>query len=222
MKSCIIIPAYNEAVRIGQVVQNILEAGFDVLVVNDGSKDDTAAVLRGLPIIYAEHPVNQGQGAALRTGTELAGELGYEAVVHFDADGQHQISDIPRLVQVLETGRQVALGSRFMGVESNLPTQKKVMYGFAKIFSRFILQLKFTDPQSGLRAFRLSAYDRICWQKNDFQHCSEILSNIMKNEVVYEEIPVEIVYDEYSQSKVVKPKLSLGLKLVLSKIFDWL
>jgi len=193
-----------------------------VVVVNDGSGDNTAEVLRDLPIGYAEHPVNQGQGAALRTGTELARSLGFDAVVHFDADGQHQTADIPRLIQVLESGREAALGSRFMGVQSDLPQRKKIILDLAKIFSRFILQLRFTDPQSGLRAFRLAAYEKIYWQKNDFQHCSEILSQIMKNKVEFEEIPVEIIYDEYAQAKEVKPRLSLGLKLVLSKIFDWL
>jgi len=222
MKNCVIIPAYNEAGRIEQVVKTVLEAGFDVLVVNDGSKDDTHFVLSVLPIIYLEHPVNQGQGAALRTGTLAARELGYESVVHFDADGQHQTADITRLLEVLHNDFDAAFGSRFMGLNSDLPGKKKVILNLARIFSRFVLQLRFTDPQSGLRAFKLSVYDQLEWQKNDFQHCSEILGQVMKNKIKFKEIPVQIIYDEYAVSKVVKPKMSLGWKLIINKIFDWL
>ncbi|MBU1131900.1 glycosyltransferase family 2 protein [Patescibacteria group bacterium] len=219
MRTCVVIPAYNEARRIGEVIPQVLDLGFEIIVVDDGSRDDTPEIAKNFPIIIVRHFLNQGQGAALKTGTELAIKLGFDFIVHFDADGQHEARNIAELVEVLHD-YEVALGSRFLCVESEIPKKKRMILMLAKIFSQWLLQLEFSDPQSGLRAFRASAADRLDWQKNDFQHCTEILNLIIRNELRYKEIPVKINYDDYSTSKEVKPKISMGWKLIINKFID--
>ena len=221
MKVAVVVPAYNEAERIQIVLKHLIEQGFEVIAVDDGSSDGTAEAIRVFPVKLASHCANIGQGAALRTGTELARELGYDAVAHFDADGQHRIEDLRALVAELQNGEtDIAIGSRFMGVASNLPAKKRLIYFFARLFSRYFLGLAFTDPQSGLRAFKLGQWDKIKWGKDNFEHCSEILGLIRKNNLRYKEIPIQVIYDELNQTKRVRPRVSMGLRLILAKIFD--
>ncbi len=99
MKIFVVIPAYNEGARIKEVVARLLTKFQNVIVVNDGAKDNTGEEVKTLPIYYCEHAINLGQGAALKTGTELAIELGADIVVHADADGQHQLEDIEEHIQ---------------------------------------------------------------------------------------------------------------------------
>lgn len=221
MRVAVIIPTYNESGRVEKTVSSILDQNFDIVVVDDGSKDDTEALLKSLPITYLKHLVNRGQGAALKTGTEYALEKNYDVVVHFDADGQHRVEDLKSIIKKLEvTDLDVVLGSRFMNDQTEFPWQKKIILSLAKIFSNKILQLNFTDPQSGLRGFRLQKYEKMNWQKDDFQHCSEILSLVLKNNLKFEEIPIVVNYNSALAQKAVRPRLSMGLKLLLAKLFE--
>ncbi|MFH0779844.1 MAG: glycosyltransferase family 2 protein [Parcubacteria group bacterium] len=220
MNVCIIIPAYNESVRIKSVLREISRTGFDVIVVDDGSSDDTARAASEFPVKLLEHAVNLGQGAALKTGTELAHQLGYEIIVHFDGDGQHRVEDIVSLVEILKNEDvDVALGSRFMGLESNYSLKKKIILNLAKIFSKKFLQLNFTDPQSGLRAFKSRVLPQLNWTADDFLHASEILNLIIKNKLKYKEIPIQVNYDEHTSNKKVKPRMNMGWKMLIGKIF---
>lgn len=219
MQTCVIIPAYNEAPRIGQVLKSLTDSAYDLIVVDDGSTDATATIAAQFPLTLLTHAVNLGQGAALKTGTDYAIRQGYDRLIHFDADGQHRISDLSRLNEALDT-HEIVIGSRFLEAKTEFPWSKKVIYKFATIFSKKILKLNFTDPQCGFRALRLSAAQKLNWQKNNFEHCSEILGLILKNRLSYLEIPIIVDYDDYSQSKLTKPSLSLGWKLILSKFLD--
>ena len=110
----VIVPAYNEGRVITDTVERLLAAGYQVVVVDDGSSDETAEVRR-LPIVYLRHPVNLGQGAALQTGMTYALRAGAEIAVHFDADGQHDCGQIERLIAPIVEGQaDVVFGSRFL------------------------------------------------------------------------------------------------------------
>lgn len=220
MSVCIIIPAYNESARIKSVLREVARTGFDVIVVDDGSSDDTAAAIKEFPVKLLAHAVNLGQGAALKTGTDLANHLGYEIIVHFDADGQHRVEDIISLVEILKNEDvDAALGSRFLGLESNYSMKKKIILKLARIFSRKFLKLNFTDPQSGLRAFKSVVLPKLDWTADDFMHASEILDLIIKNKLKYREIPIQVNYDGYSAGKKVKPRMNMGWRMLIGKIF---
>lgn len=221
MRTCIVIPAYNEAQRIGEVLDALIMEGLDLVVVDDGSTDDTAEVARSRPVHFLQHAVNLGQGAALKTGTEYAQKLGYENIIHFDADGQHRIEDLKKVIAALEQKEcDVVLGSRFLEEKTEFPLSKRVILGLAKIFSKQVLQLQFSDPQCGLRGLRSSALSDLNWQKPGFQHSIEILNLISKNKINYQEIPVKVNYDAYSCSKSVKPRVSMGLKILIDKFLE--
>jgi len=202
-----------------ELLDKVIEKNYKVIVVDDGSNDSTAEILKHLPIDYIKHPINRGQGAALKTGTILAEQLGYDAVIHFDADGQHRLEDVEKIIEQLNL-HDIVLGSRYLGVKSDIPTKKRIILFLAKLFSKYLLGLGFTDPQNGLRAFKLSCFPDISWQKDDFQHCSEILSNISRKKLDYIEVPILINYTKYSANKTIKPQIKMGWKLIWNKLFN--
>jgi glycosyltransferase involved in cell wall biosynthesis len=118
----IVVAAYNEARRIGVVLESLCARFRNVVVVNDGSKDATGAEVAKWPAWLVEHCINLGQGAALQTGLDFALAQGAEFVVTFDADGQHDPCDIDRLLEALRSsGANYALGSRFLGKATGIP-----------------------------------------------------------------------------------------------------
>jgi len=219
MKTCVVIPAYNEEKRISAILSSLLEADFEVIAVDDGSEDATFSEIKKFPVTAARHVLNLGQGAALRAGTELAIDLGYEIIVHADADGQHRPEDIRKVTEALELSEfNVIIGSRFLEVGQRLPFKKRLILLLAKLFSQKILKLPFSDPQSGLRAFRANIYKQLCWQADDFAHCSEILSLIAEKDISFQEIPIIVNYDQDTSSKLIRPKIRMGWKMMIDKI----
>lgn len=221
MKIAVVIPSYNEAVRLAPVLNELAQTNFDITLVDDGSTDSTSELVQNRKIIYLRHLVNRGQGAALMTGSLYAVKNGYDIIAHFDADGQHRVSDLQLAIEKLvSSDLDVVLGSRFLDKNTKFPWQKRIVLGLAKLFSRKVLLLNFSDPQSGLRVFRSSVWRKISWRKDDFQHCSEILGLVLRNNLKYAELPIQVSYFTGSAQKEQKPRMSMGLKLLLSRIFD--
>lgn len=200
----IVIPAYNEANVLEDVLRELLDcnSAYNVVVVDDGSTDQTAIVAGKLPVHTLIHPINLGQGAALATGIEYALKQGAQIVVTFDADGQMSPQDIETLISEIETGVDVALGSRFLtALPTAMPKTKKITLKLATIFTRLTTGLKITDAHNGLRAFRAQALRKIVITQNQMAHASEILSQIARNKLTYREVPVTIRYTLYSKAK---------------------
>lgn len=150
----LVIPAYHETGRIGGVVREVKGTGLalDVLVVDDGSADATADEARASGALVVRHPYNLGYGAALHTGYCFAARRGYSRVLQMDADGQHDATMLSRLIQALDGGADVALGSRYLEGESP-PTSLARRVGtraFARIASWW-LGCRITDPTSGFQ-----------------------------------------------------------------------
>ncbi len=200
----IVIPAYNEAGMIESVLQKLLAANyFNIVVVDDCSRDQTADIVKKYPVFYLRHIINRGQGAALRTGTDFAVERAAEIIVHFDADGQMSVEDIGRFVESLNGGRDVVLGSRFLANsgELTMPWHRKLLLSGAKIFNYLVLGVNYNDPQNGFRALSRQAAQKLTWKNDRMAHCSEILRLIKINKLSYQEIPVKINYSQYSLKK---------------------
>jgi glycosyltransferase involved in cell wall biosynthesis len=155
-RSLVLIPAYNEAERIGGIIENVRRVvpGVPVLVVNDGSKDDTSSVSRMSGAIVVTHPFNMGYGVAIQTGYKYALAKNYDYLVQIDADGQHDPSCIPALLAPVVAGEaDVAIGSRFLGTSYRPPFARRMgMALFRRIV--FLVTGKFiTDTTSGYQAF---------------------------------------------------------------------
>lgn len=157
--SClVIVPAWNEAASVGAIVSDIRAAGYDVLVVDDGSTDGTAAVARAAGVTVARLPVNLGVGGALRCGFRYAVRKGYEAVVQVDADGQHPVSSIDQLVTTaFETDVHMLIGSRFAGDEATSMAVSGVRRAVMRILARSAsraTRATISDATSGFRCIR--------------------------------------------------------------------
>jgi polyprenyl-phospho-N-acetylgalactosaminyl synthase len=198
----VVIPAYNEGTVLSRVVTEVSRAGYRVVVVDDGSSDATALVAHAAGAAVIAHPFNLGQGAALQTGIDYALAQAAEFVVTFDADGQHRVADIARLVEALVHERaDFALGSRFLGQAPNLPPLRRVVLHAATLFTRLTTGLQVTDTHNGLRAMTRRGAAAIRLRQNRMAHASEWLSQIGSSGLRYVERPVTIEYTAYSLAK---------------------
>jgi glycosyltransferase involved in cell wall biosynthesis len=198
----VVIAAYNEGPAIGDVVLSALAHAGHVVVVDDGSKDDTGRVAHESGAHVVRHPINLGQGAALQTGIDYALALGAEYMVTFDADGQHAAAEIGPMVQHLRsTNSDIVLGSRFLGNAVNMPRSKAITLWLAVRFTRLTTGLKLTDTHNGFRVLSRSAAQRLRLRQNRMAHASELLDQIAALHLRYSEFPVTITYSAYSIAK---------------------
>lgn len=201
----IVIPAYNEAEIIGQVLSELVEhnRSYKIVIVDDGSSDDTAKIAAGRPVHILRHPINLGQGAALATGIEYALNQNADIVVTFDADGQMLPQDIDKLVnEVSKEGVDVALGTRFLSSSPiGMSKVKKLGLKLATILTKVTTGLMVTDTHNGIRAFKADALRKITITQNQMAHASEIISEIAHNKLSWREVPVTIRYTKYSKAK---------------------
>lgn len=197
----VIIPAFNEETVISDVVSGILPLADRVVVVDDGSTDRTAQVAASAGATVIRHALNRGQGASLQTGIAWALRAGADLIVTFDADGQHQPSDVVDLLRPLQEGRaEVTLGSRFLR-PSAVPASRRLLLRVATLFTRLVSGLKVSDTHNGLRAFTRDAAMRIQIHQDRMAHASEILDEIRMLGLSFVEVPVSIHYSDYSRHK---------------------
>lgn len=198
----VIVPAYNESVVLGGVVQGLVERGHRVVVVDDGSTDASAAAARAAGAYVLRHALNRGQGAALQTGIAYALVRGAEQVVTFDSDGQHAAEDVEALLAPLLAGRaDVVLGSRFMGEGAAIPPIRRAVLAAAVVFTRMASGARVTDTHNGLRAFSRAAAAKLDIRLDRMAHASEILDQIVRHGLRFEEVPVHVRYTDYSRRK---------------------
>lgn len=209
----ILIAAYNEGERLAQTLQTLTARYGGVVVVDDGSVDDTGhhALAHGAWVL--RHVVNCGQGAALQTAIDFALRQGAQIVVTFDADGQHCAEEIGRLVAPVRSGEvDVALGSRFLGRAEGLPWSRWAVLKLGVLFTRIFSRIDVTDTHNGFRALSRHAAERIQIRQNRMAHASEILDQIRHQGLRFCEVPVTI---RYSQGTLAKGQTSWNaLKIV--------
>ncbi len=198
----VVLAAYNEAACIEEVVRGVLALYPHVVVVDDGSRDDTLARALRAGATGLQHAINRGQGAALQTGISFAITQGAEFVVTFDSDGQHRVEDIARLVTPIHRGEvDITLGSRFLGKAVNMTTARLLLLKAGTWFTRVFSGVRVTDTHNGLRGFSRRAAERIRITLDRMAHASELIDQVGASGLPYREVPVSIHYTEYSQAK---------------------
>lgn len=198
----VVVPAYNEGASIEAVVGELVEVYPNVVVVDDGSRDDTFNLAHRQAPYVLRHAINRGQGAALQTGIEFALRRGARYIVTFDADGQHQVSDIRRLLEPIAHGEcDVSLGSRFLGEAIDLPGTRRILLRLGVLFTWLVNGVRLSDVHNGLRAFSRKAAERIHIRLDGMAHASELIDQICNSDLVYREVPVTVRYTEYSKMK---------------------
>jgi glycosyl transferase family 2 len=221
----VVIPAYNEAESVGDVIRQIPDEVCGertaILVIDDGSRDDTSEEAAKAGAIVARHVINRGGGAALRTGYRLMAESGARVVVTLDADGQHLPSEMERLVKpVLDDEVDVAHGSRVLGeADPNARSRELGIVLFNKMIS-FITRTKVSDASNGYRAVRTAVLPQLVLRQEQF-HTSEFLIEAIKRGIPAMEVPVTVAKRTHGHSK--KPAVvRYGLGFANAIVRTWL
>ncbi len=192
----------------------------EVLVINDGSNDNTARIAQEKGAIVYSHIINRGVGGALKTGFRAALLNQADIIVMLDADGQHDPSIIPALIQpLLEGSADAVLGSRLLN-PGKMPFLRRFYNKTANFITFILFGVKTTDSQSGLRAFSQQALGILELKANGPEICSEIIKEIGRKKLRLKEIPIEAIYTEYSMSKGQNMYLGIKtfIKLILTRL----
>jgi polyprenyl-phospho-N-acetylgalactosaminyl synthase len=199
----VVVPGFNEAGVIGEVIGDLRSVFSHVVCVDDGSRDDTGDVALRAGAHLVRHPVNLGQGAAIQTGIEYARrQPGAQIFATFDGDGQHRVKDLVTMVDRLRAGDvDVVIGTRFGPGVSRPPLTKRVVLRIATRLSPRGRKLGLTDTNNGLRVFNRTVADGLDITMSGMSHATEFIMLIAENHWRVAEEPVEVLYTEYSKSK---------------------
>lgn len=228
MKSyLIIIPAYNEEENIAKVLKDIKESNpdADILVVNDGSTDNTSKIAKQMAAMVLDIPFNMGYGGAIQTGFRFATEYGYDFVVTLDGDAQHDPYSVKNLIESMEQeGADVVIGSRFIEGTYKMGIAKKIgVWLFSKI-ARLYTGMKFTDPTSGFQLFNSNVFSHLSKGDNyplDYPDVNIIMAlHKMRFKVV--EAPVRMMEKPNGKSmhSGLKPMVYV-IKMILAVVMVW-
>lgn len=218
----IVIPAYNEATVIHNVIAEIRSAGYEnIIVVDDGSSDNTYAKAQSFSgVTVLKHRINRGKGAATKTGIEAAKMLGADIIVTMDGDGQHNPGDIKRLIDpILRAQADVVLGTRLRDPRG-MPWYKILANHIGNAMTWYFYGLWVSDSQSGFRAYSRHASELINTQTDRYEYDSEVIREICFYKLQYTEVPIEVRYTEYSMGKVQKQGFWNGLKTLYKIIWN--
>ncbi len=199
----IIIPAKDEGTRIGKVISKVKAEGFhNIVVVNDGSTDNTKEVAASLGATVLTHYVCLGAGAATQTGMDYAVKQNAGIVVTIDGDNQHCPTDIKALVEKMRSGKlDVVIGSRFLNKDNEVPFIRIMFNKVGNIFTGLLTGLFVTDSQSGFKAMHTRFVERTKINLNGYEFCTEIINLIKLNKASFAEVPIKVTYTEESRAK---------------------
>jgi glycosyltransferase involved in cell wall biosynthesis len=198
----VVVPAYNEGRRLARVIDDLASTGHAIVVVDDGSRDDTGAVAQARGCYVLRHALNRGQGAALQTGITFAVREGADYIVTFDADGQHQASEMAAMLAPVVDGRcDVTLGNRFISGTSNVPPLRKIFLHVARFVTYLTSGVRVGDTHNGYRALSRKAAVAIHLKQDRMAHASEIYDQILRAGLRFQEVPVSIRYSDETLAK---------------------
>lgn len=207
LRVCVVIPAFNEASVIGDVVSGVIKAfknsaySTEIVVVNDSSKDETGDIARKQGAVVIDHILNSGAGGATATGLSYAQQNGFDIAATMDADGQHDAKDVIKGVdEINKRGDDLLIGSRL--IDSKGMSNAKIIGNKGLSTITYILfGIDSTDSQSGLRIFSLRALESLHWKTSGYEFCSEMLWRAKQQKLRISEYPIKAIYTDYSKSK---------------------
>jgi glycosyltransferase involved in cell wall biosynthesis len=216
LKIIIGIPAFNEEKNIAAIIIQLKKKYDDILICDDGSSDMTETIALSLGALVVRHNKNLGYGAAIKTIFNEAKKLNGDILVTFDADGQHQISEIDSVLKpIIENKAEIVIGSRFLGTAKDLPKYRK--FGIKTItgLTNAVAGSNITDAQSGFRAYSKKVLTEISPTESGMGISTEILIKSSKKQMKLFEVPITISYENNSHSQ---EPISHGASVILSTI----
>ena len=205
---CVIVPAYNEATVIADVIQTskkafakIKEFDIDIVVINDGSRDETSSEAKKGGAIVVDHILNSGAGGATLTGLAYARKHKYDIAATMDADGQHAPEDVIKGIKKIDKSPSgLLIGSRLIDSEGMSKTKVLGNKGLSLI-TKVLFGVNVTDSQSGLRIYSRTAIEKLDWKTTGYEFCSEMIWRAKQLGIEIEEFPIQAIYTDYSRSK---------------------
>ena len=208
-----VIPAYNEEKEIEGIIKKTKKYLDNVIIVDDGSIDETSKYAKNAGAVVLRHMVNLGKGAALKTGCDFAMKKGAKLIVVLDADAQHDPEDIPRFLDKLG---EYSIVFGYRRLSSKMPIVLRFGNWCISGIVGLLYGISLKDTQCGFRAFTAGAYKRIRWSASDYSMESEMIARTGKQKLKYVQIPIETIYsDKYKGTTIVD-----GIKIVLN-MFLW-
>ena len=201
--ACLVVPLYNEAQVVREVIEDARRTFRHIVVVDDGSQDGSAAQAEAAGALVVRHPINLGQGAALQTGICYVLErTDARYLITFDADGQHSAADAAAMVAAArEEDLAIVLGSRFLEGPSPVGRLKRLVLATAALVASRTTGMHLTDAHNGLRLLRRDAAKHLNLRQNRMAHASEIIRQLGATGLPWREFPVHIAYTAYSKAK---------------------
>jgi len=212
-----VIPAYNEAKRIKGVILKTSKYVDRVIVVDDGSTDNTFAVAKRYADIVLKNIINMGKGFALRVGFEAAIKEKASLIVMLDADGQHDASEIPVFLRELKKSDFV-IGERDF---SKMHFRARCANMLLSAVFRILFGMDIGDSQSGFRAVNSKIYGKIKWDTNKYGVETEMLANAARNKVIYSEVPIATIYHEVYKGTSFIDGIKIALLMLKWRFFRW-
>ena len=195
-KIWIVIPAYNEGERVGKLLDKLANEKYRVVVVDDGSTDNTSHLVRKYNVEILRHKVNLGKGAAMKTGADYVFKYGAKALIFMDADGQHSVDDLVKFDKKLNQGFSAVYGVRRFSKES--PVIRDMGNKIVKYLIKILYGVEISDILCGYRALTERAYTKIKWKSSKYSVETEIIIRSAKANLRYCEVPVaSLYYDNY-------------------------
>lgn len=217
-----ILAAYNEEKQIAITIKTLKKNGYiNIVVVDDGSEDRTYELAKKHKVHVLRHPINMGQGAALRSGTTYALRKKAKYIIHFDSDGQHRVEDVPAMIKpVLEGKAQITLGSRYLdkNKKTKMPMHRTFYVKGGLWFTRLMTGLKLTDTHNGFRVMTAETAKELKITQDEMSHASEILELIARKKIKYKEVPVIIEYNEEVMQNSMN-SFKEGVKIIAKTIY---
>lgn len=196
-KICVVVPTYNNSLTLRNVIENLLAYTPNVIVINDGSTDNTDEILKSMSgITYVSYANNQGKGFALRTGFKKAVELGYTYAITIDSDGQHYADDLVKFVDAVDTHpNAIIIGSRNLNQE-NVPGKSNFGNKFSSFWFWVNTGIRRNDTQSGYRLYPVKALDKIQFHTKKYEFEIEVIVRAAWSGIDVVEIPIDVFYPE--------------------------
>ena len=225
MKLAIILPAYNESKVLADVLKTLPKKitkidQIQTIVVDDGSADNTFEIAKKYADYALRHQINLGVGGATLTGMTFARKIKADIAIVMDSDGQHDSSDIEKMIQPIVDGKvDITIGSRLINPKG-MPKIKIITNKIANFITYLFTGVWVTDSQTGFRAYSKNALNKIKINTTGYEFCTEIFKELRKNNLKFIEIPIKVIYSDYSRKKgqSIANSVNIIIKLLLGSI----
>jgi len=219
MRTCVIIPTYNESKNIVVLIKQIKKLSLEVIIIDDGSKDDTAKAAENAGAIVLRNEFNIGKGSALIKGYNFAIAQGFQAVISMDGDGQHSCDDIAKFMQKAETSDDALIIGNRMKMTRQMPFLRVMTNCFMSCLLSLITKQRIPDTQCGFRLIKKEALLKMSLLTSKYETESEILIKAARMGFKIESVPIETIYcDQKSKIKPFMDTLRFVRLLVIEVI----